>query len=170
VVAAAVVLQPLPPAESRSAGASQACPLAPPGYLAGRLYGDLDLNLEWRGRYLRCDGMLRPDEGLRLMFGGPVDAEGGEATIIVGISGQLAGLPGTERPANVTVVDERNGRFYASAGPGRCWTRVEAADPAGAGEFRIAGQLYCAGALPALQDSGSVTLGDLNYAGRLTVE
>jgi hypothetical protein len=170
LVAAAVVLQPLPAAVDLPDRAGGSCPVAPPGYLAGRIYGDLELELDWRGRRLRCEGMLRPDNGLRLMFGGPLDAAGGEATIIIGISGQLAGLPGTERPANVTVVDERNGRFYASAGQGRCWTRVAAADPAGAREFRIAGNLYCAGALPALQDSGSLTLGDLSYAGRLVVE
>jgi hypothetical protein len=104
------------------------------------------------------------------MFSGPVGTDGSALTLILGISGQLAGLEGTERPANVTVVDERSGQFYASAGPGRCWTRVSAAEPAGPRTFRIAGQLYCAGALPALQDAGSLTLGDINYAGRLVVE
>ncbi|MBL8223797.1 MAG: hypothetical protein JNM50_00590 [Chromatiales bacterium] len=170
LVAGAVVLQPLPPPPAAEAAGGEPCDLVPPGFLSGRVYGDREQILDWRGRRLRCDGGLRPDDGLRLMFSGPAGADGSELTLILGISGQLAGLEGTERPANVTVVDERSGQFYASAGPGRCWTRVSAAEPAGPRTFRIAGQLYCAGALPALQDAGSLTLGDINYAGRLVVE
>lgn len=167
IVAAAVALQPLPP---RSAATASACPLSPPGFLVGQLYGDLEAPLDWRGPRLRCDGMLRGEDGLRLMFGGPVAGQPGDLVLVVGIAGTLAGLPGSERPANVTLIDERSGRFYATGGPGRCWTLVSDAAPVSAGEFRIAGTLYCAGALPALRDTGSITLGDLRYAGRLTVQ
>jgi hypothetical protein len=170
LAAGAVVLQPVPPARPDSSDVGKPCDLAPPGFVSGRLYGDLEGQLDWRGRRLRCDGMLRPDDGLRLMFSGPAGTDAGELTLIVGIGGQLAGLAGSERPANVTIVDERTGRFYASAGPGRCWTRVDSTDPAGSRAFRVAGQLYCAGALPALRDTGSLTLGDISYAGRLVVE
>jgi hypothetical protein len=90
--------------------------------------------------------------------------------LVVGIGGTLAGIEGAERPANVTLIDQRTGRFYAARGPGRCWTTVLAADPLPAGGYRLTGTLYCAGALPALQDAGSVTLGDVRYAGRLAVE
>lgn len=171
LVAGAVVLQPLPPPPpAADVAGGQPCDLVPPGFLSGRLYGDREQTLDWRGRRLRCDGSLRPDDGLRLMFAGTAGPGDSTLTLILGISGQLAGLEGTERPANVTVVDGRSGRFYASAGPGRCWTRVSAVAAAAPRTFRIAGQLYCAGALPALQDAGSLTLGDISYAGRLVVE
>jgi hypothetical protein len=167
LVAAAVAIQPLPPP---TAAPASRCPLAPPGFLVGQLYGDLETALDWRGDRLRCEGMLRGEDGLRLMFGGPVAGQGGDVVLVIGIAGTLAGLPGNERPANVTLIDERSGRFYATGGLGRCWTLVSDARPVGAGQFRVAGTLYCAGALPALRDSGSVTLGDLRYAGRLVVE
>jgi hypothetical protein len=171
-VAAATALQPLPPAPAvRAERAGPAgCAVSPPGFLAGRLYGDVDLALDWRGSRLRCDGMLRDDDGLRLMFAGPVDGATGELVLVVGIGGTLAGIEGAERPANVTLIDQRTGRFYAARGPGRCWTTVLAADPLPAGGYRLTGTLDCAGALPALQDAGSVTLGDVRYAGRLAVE
>lgn len=171
-VAAAAALQPLPPAPAippERAGPA-GCAVSPPGFLAGRLYGDLDLPLDWRGSRLRCDGMLRDDDGLRLMFAGPVEGATGELVVLIGIGGTLAGIEGAERPANVTLIDQRTGRFYATGGPGRCWTTVLAADPIPDGSYRLTGTLYCAGALPALQDAGSVTLGDVRYAGRLAVE
>lgn len=171
-VAAAAALQPLPPAPAippERAGPA-GCAVSPPGFLAGRLYGDLDLPLDWRGSRLRCDGMLRDDDGLRLMFAGPVEGAAGELVVLIGIGGTLAGIEGAERPANVTLIDQRTGRFYATGGPGRCWTTVLAADPIPDGSYRLTGTLYCAGALPALQDAGSVTLGDVRYAGRLAVE
>jgi hypothetical protein len=167
LAAGAVVLQPIPaPPPAATAG----CRLTPPGYLQGRLYGDLAQTLNWRGDELRCDGMLRGEDGLRLMFGGAGSAGQGSLTLVVGIAGSFAGLPGSERPANVTLIDESAGRFYATGGFGRCWTQVAAAEPAGPVDYRISGTLYCAGALPALQGAGEVTLGDLRYAGRLIIE
>ena len=39
------------------------------GFLRGKLYGDLQREIDWQGRALRCDGMLRPDgAGMRLLF------------------------------------------------------------------------------------------------------
>lgn len=171
-MAVATALQPLPPAPAiRADRAGPAgCAVSPPGFLAGRLYGDLDLALDWRGARLRCDGMLRDEDGLRLMFAGPIDGAAGELVLVVGIAGTLAGIDGAERAANVTLIDQRTGRFYAAGGPGRCWTTVLAADPLADGGYRLTGTLYCAGSLPALRDAGSVTLGDIRYAGRLAVE
>jgi hypothetical protein len=79
-------------------------------------------------------------------------------------------LAGAERPANVTVIDERQDRFFSSAGPGRCWASIDSVTPVArrpgrpAGS-RVAGLVYCVGALPSVGDRSSLTLGDLRFAG-----
>lgn len=153
------------------------CDIPGGGYLLGDVYGDLSLRLGFRDAQLHCEGMLRPDEGgVRLMFAGTPGRTGDRAqriVLVLGLEGQLAGLAGGERFANVTLIDEGSGRFYSAQGRGRCFTTVHRAEPIPAGtgrHWRIEGELYCAGALPSLRDMGSVTLGTLRYAGRLDVD
>lgn len=166
----AVAVQPLPPETAPGGTTPSGCRLSPAGFVAGRLYGDLETALDWRGPRMRCDGQLLDGDGLRLMFAGPVDRSGDEVVLVLNIGGTLAGVTGSERPASVTVIDQRTGLFYATGGPGRCWTRVLAADAVADGHYRLTGNLYCAGALPALRNAGSITLGDIRYAGRLDVD
>jgi hypothetical protein len=98
--------------------------------------------------------------------------DGARIVVMIGIDGKSAELPGRERPANVTVIDERDGRFFSSGGTGRCWVdEIRISDPpAGDPEVNeaqwLSGRLYCAGALPALADRSSLTLGDIRFAGR----
>ncbi len=45
------------------------CMLLEDGFLRGKLYGALQREIDWQGRALQCDGMLRPDgAGMRLLF------------------------------------------------------------------------------------------------------
>ncbi len=151
------------------------CSLQPEGFLRGRFFGALNLTADWSGATLHCDGMQRPGgDGVRLFFARAQD--GGERiSVLIGIDGQPADLVGKERPANVTVIDELAGRFFSSGGPGRCWASIASVAPlprAGAtpAGYRIDGLVYCLGALPSVGDSSSLTLSELEFAGRVSAD
>jgi hypothetical protein len=149
------------------AGPGQDCDIGLEGFLRGRLFGDLDASLAWTGTGLRCQGMRKPDgQGIRLYFSGP-RPDGAPLSVLIGIEGRLEDMVGAERPANITVIDEGTGRFFSSGGPGRCWVRVAAITPLPARRAgqRVEGLAFCVGALPSMSDRGSVTLGDLAFAG-----
>ncbi|MDP2325509.1 MAG: hypothetical protein Q8N51_15985 [Gammaproteobacteria bacterium] len=158
-----------------TAGGDGPCTLRPPGYLRGRFFGAVNLTANWSGKNLLCDGMPKPGgEGVRLFFAGEQPG-GGRLSVLIAIDGRPDGLAGAERPANVTVIDERAGRFFGTSGKGRCWTSIGSVTalarsrdyPAG---HRIEGMLYCLGALPSLGDRASLTLGDLHFAGRISAD
>jgi hypothetical protein len=165
------VTQPLPPQPlpAPEAGA-KACALYPDGYLRGRFFGALDLTADWSGPGLTCDGMQRPDgQGVRLFFAGERPG-GGRVSVLIGLDGRQEDLQGGERAANLTVIDERDGRFFSTAGQQRCWATIDALAPRGrAGNHpagsRIDGVVYCVGALASVGDHASLTLGDLHFAG-----
>jgi hypothetical protein len=174
LIGVVTVMQALPPAaKTGAADSSRPCTLRPDGFLRGRFFGALSLAADWSGADLICDGMQRPDgEGVRLFFASGRPG-GGRISVLIGIDGRPERLIGEERPANVTVIDERSGRFFAASGPGRCWASIDSVTslshdlppPAG---YRIAGLVYCVGALPSVGDRSSVTIGDLHFAGRVT--
>jgi hypothetical protein len=154
------------------ASPSRPCTLQPDGFLRGRLFGALSLTADWSGAALFCDGMQRPDgQGVRLFFA-QEQPGGGRVSVLIGIDGRMEELEGVERPANVTIIDERSGRFFSTAGPGRCWATINSVTalplaggmPAG---HRIEGLVYCVGALPSVGDRSSLTLSDLQFAGRV---
>ena len=177
------LIQPIPPrtpqGDGAAASANRPCTLRPEGFLRGRFFGALNLTANWSGANLYCDGMQRPGgDGVRLFFarahrGG--EGGGERVSVLIGIDGRPADLVGRERPANVTVIDERAGRFFSSGGPGRCWASIASVAalpqagtvPAG---YRIDGLVYCVGALPSVGDRTSLTLGELQFAGRVSAD
>lgn len=169
------LLQPLPPRApepqtSAVSGPRPACVPGAGGFLRGRFFGALDLTVDWSGAALACDGMQKPDGGgIRLFFSGDQPG-GGRVSLLIGVEGQAGELAGAERPANVTVIDERENRFFSSAGTGRCWAAISAVTPLDPGPdrppgSRVAGLVYCVGALPSVGDRSSLTLGELQFAG-----
>jgi len=169
----------LPPATTTTAAPpsdrGRPCSLRPDGYLRGRFFGAVSLTADWSGDGLRCDGMQKPDgQGVRLFFAG-AQPGGGLISVVIAIDGHPDALVGAERPANVTVIDERESRFFSTSGAGRCWTILSSVtalarsrnDPPG---HRIDGILYCLGALPSLSDRTSLTLGEFSFAGRVSVD
>ena len=173
---ALALLQPLPPeipAGQAVAGEHRSCSLHPDGYLRGRFFGALSLTADWSGADLLCDGMQRPNgAGVRLFFA-PENPGADPVSVLIGLDGRPEDLVGAERPANVTVIDERRGRFFSTGGPGRCWasiSSVTALAKSGGGNpgFRIDGLVYCVGALPSVGDRASLTLSELRFAGRVS--
>jgi len=141
------------------------------GFLRGRLHGAFDQAFDWQGAEIECGGMRRPDDsGIRLYFARRAGADGPNLVFLLGIAGPLAELTRGDRATNVTMIDETSSRFFNSGERERCWTRLEAFEPIpGTSEYRAAGRVYCLGALPSLSDLSSVTLGDLEFAGRIAL-
>lgn len=169
------LLQPLPrPAPGAGPALGRPCTMDRDGFLRGSVYGAISMHFDWSGSGLTCDGMLRPAAGgIRLFFAKDLGRRGapGRILVVLGIDGLPAELVGQERAANVTVIDERNGRFFGTRGAGRCWTTVQSARRLamlGPDQYRIDGRLYCSGTLPSLRDLSSLTLGDIEYSGRLS--
>ncbi len=179
VLGTLALMQPTPPGAPKGGAAAandqKPCTLQPEGFLRGRFFGALNLTADWSGANLYCDGMERPGgDGIRLFFA--TARRGGERlSVLIGIDGKPADLPGQERPANVTVIDEQAGRFFSSGGPGRCWASIASvvplpgADRTPAG-YRIDGLVYCVGALPSVGDRTSLTLSELQFAGRVSAD
>jgi hypothetical protein len=129
------------------------------GYVRGAVFGALDMDIDWSGSQLDCEAMRRPDgKGMRLFFAwDPGDGE--RLVLVIGVDGATTSVAGPEKPANVTFIDERSGH---------CWTDIVrlAALPASDRSQQLEGRLYCAAALPALNDHSSLTLGDLHWHGQ----
>jgi len=143
------------------------CQSVDDGFLSGRLYGAIDRVIEWRGTNMKCEGGERPgDDGLRLVFAAPGKADADRLVFVIGISGSIDDLAESERAANVTIIDERTGRFFSSGRQDRCWTIVTSVDDDGL-RYTVGGEVYCSGSLPSLTDGSSVSLSDLRYSGRL---
>lgn len=161
--------------------ALEPCLIEGGGYWRGTLVGSRSLAVDWSGSALDCAGNARPgDRGVRLFFAGK-PAEGSERLVlIIGIAAVPEELAGREHGASVTVIDEASSRFF-NAGDDRCFTRVSELRPldqekdqekskrTGIATYRIAGELYCLGAIASVADDTAVTLGDTAYAGRLTL-
>lgn len=147
-----------------------ACLVDPAGYWRGRVSGSASLDLDWHGDGLACAGDARPgDRGLRLFFAGQLPDGKHRLLIVLGIAGQARALAGHEWPTSLTIIDEASSSFFHGA-EGRCFTRISELRPlpaAAGSSFRIAGMLYCAGAIAAVNGEHAITVGDSHFAGRL---
>ena len=92
---------------------------APEGaFLHARIAGALELELDFRGANLSCDGMRRPDgKGLRVSFAGALGDE--HLTLVFGVPHLAEGASGRAVPVNVTIIRD-GGRVYGTRGEGKC--------------------------------------------------
>lgn len=149
--------------------AVEPCVMDRDGYLQGEIFGQIRRNIDWAGDGIRCDGMLRPDEaGIRLVFAEHADENQPGLLIVFGVAGAVPGEELEEAPVNITVIDQERGLFFSTPESPRCWTSfVEQLLLTGTIEetWRIDGEVYCVGALPALNGDGTITLGDIRFSG-----
>lgn len=154
--------------------ASAAC--ADGGKVAGEIHGAIESTLDWRDGDLECDGMARPDgEGARLRFAGPATSGGEKLQLafIIALPRLERGQSARELEAGVTLMEESTGVFFSTPDPSTCWADIESQVPLSgdvddtAEEYRITGLLYCLSPLAEVHGSRSVTLGDLEFSGRL---
>jgi hypothetical protein len=163
---------PLPDVNSAGSLAPRAllpCVMDQDGYLRGPLYGQISAELDWRGNGMRCDGMFRPEgEGIRLVFDEHLDEDKLGLVMVIGLADAVLGKPVADSPANITIIDQTNGRFYSTGGNTRCWTTFsDQLELSGTTEevWRIDGLIYCEGVLTELRGSGYVRLGELKFSG-----
>ena len=143
------------------------------GRLQGELFGAVRQTIDWRGEDLLCAGMIRPGgDGIRLIFSRNSPSSTARLVLVIGIRDIGPGETGEDLPANVTLIDEATGRFFNAQGIERCWATVEEQQQLSekpAVVYRVDGELYCAGSLPSVNGSESVTLDDVRFSGRLSV-
>ncbi len=138
------------------------------GLLSGELFGALELNIQWPNAGTACEGMTRPDNGgARLRFSRRFSQSDQSLVLIVGISQIANGDKGNGYPANVTLIDERNARFYSNGGVPNCWVDVYQQTPIASSDAKIDGILYCSGALAQTQGDGSIRLRDIRFSGQI---
>ena len=148
------------------------CTMDRDGYFTGRIFASTAVDIDWSGNALTCAGNARPDgQGLRLFFAGQLGESDDRLVLVLGIAAGVADLAGREHPVSLTLIDEASSQFFHSQ-PDRCFTRIREVTPLGGGHeaFRVEGDLYCAGAIASVTGSNSVTLGDMAFAGRLTLD
>ena len=143
------------------------------GRLEGELFGAVRQTINWRGEDLLCEGMIRPGgDGIRLIFSRNSPSSTARLVLVIGIRDIGPGETGEDLPANVTLIDEATGRFFNAQGIERCWATVEEQQQLSekpAAVYRVDGELYCAGSLPSVNGRESVTLDDVRFSGRLSV-
>jgi hypothetical protein len=160
------------PGLAMEAATLEPCADGTDAYLRGRLHGDVDRSIDWSGPGLACGGMLRPQgRGMRLMFA-PAGEEG-RLLFVLGLDATPETLSGAETPVNLTIVDEARGLFFSTGDRERCWVqadRVRARSSGPAGSFEMSGTLYCVGAVPEVNGTGSLTPGDFRFALPVTLQ
>lgn len=148
------------PAAATAAATGPICAEAAEGELQARLQGAIEGEIDWSAGGGHCLGGVRPDgTGLRMVFKGAGPA--GEPLLIVIGAGPVA--PGTSArnvPANVTVVVEGSGRFYATQGDDKCALDTLQQEPVSGekGLLRVAGRGYCIQPARAVGGDGSVLI------------
>jgi hypothetical protein len=145
------------------------CVMDQNGYLRGKLFGQIQAELDWHGDNMRCDGMYRPEgQGIRLVFDEHLDEDLPGLLIVIGIADAVPGSEVKDAPANITIIDQSRGLFFSTQEEPRCWTTLTSQLLlTGTTEetWRMNGQLYCASALAALTGNGTVTLDDIEFSG-----
>ena len=121
------------------------CVPADEGQLKARLSGEIDAEIDWSPPTPQCRGGLRPDgEGVRLIYKGEVPGQG-PLLVVIGIGPLKAGASASNVPANLTLVREGAGRFYATQGDDKCAMDEVRQEPLGGDGHRylLTGRGYC---------------------------
>ena len=134
------------------------CVPAVEGRLKARLSGEIDAEIDWSPPAPQCRGGLRPDgEGVRLIYKGDIPGQG-PLLVVIGIGPLAAGASASNVPANLTLVREGAGRFYATQGDDKCAIDDVRQEPLGSDghTFRLTGRGYCTQPARAVGGDGSV--------------
>jgi hypothetical protein len=134
------------------------CVPAEEGALRARLQGEIDVEIEWGAEATHCRGGVRPQgDGVRLLYKGTTDATG-PLLIVFGLAPLKPGESARNVPANLTLVREGTGQFYATRGQDKCAFDEVRQTPIDAmpNLFRLEGRGYCTQPARALAGDGAV--------------
>jgi hypothetical protein len=166
-----VLLSALPLARSLAAppaAAGTTCLPGERGYFQAHLRGAIELQTDWRGTQLACEGGARPDaRGLRLSFIGRLPNSQHTLRIVFGISAAAGALRTRDAPANITVIVEGDNRIYSTLGDGKCTIEalVQEALPEAHG-YRVAARGYCTAPAVAVGGNERLYIDRFDFAGR----
>ena len=106
--------------DALATGTDARCVASSEGSLRARIDGDLRADIDWAPPLPQCRGGPRPGgDGVRLIYRGEVPGQG-RLLVVIGIGPLAAGQDARQVPANVTLVREGTGLFYATQGDDKC--------------------------------------------------
>jgi hypothetical protein len=151
-------------ADSAAAEPSSLCRPSDQGYLRARLQGSIDTELDWTN-VPQCLGAPRPSgDGVRLLFKGPSPSSPGTTAdapgllIVIGAGPLQPGESRRQVPANLTVIREGSGEFFATQGDDKCAlddVTQQAIEPE-RHRFRLTARGYCTQPARAVRGDGAV--------------
>jgi len=140
------------------------------GRLRTELYGAIAIKVDWSKNDLECVGMPRPEGlGARLRFAGNTADGGLQLAIIIAIPDLERDVQNGEFSANVTLIEEGNGRFFSTPDLNNCLVDIGSAtglDDSG-DRYSIAGELFCVTPLPEINGDSSVSMPKMLFSGLL---
>lgn len=140
------------------------------GYLVGDLYGAIRGSFDLDNTEVACTGMPRPEgDGARLRFAGKAQPGDRQIAIIIAMPDLSPGSAGAELAANVTLIEEGNGRFFSTPDLDNCLvaTRSVATVDDDGSQYTVSGTLYCVSSLPEVNGDSSVSIPELDFSGLL---
>jgi hypothetical protein len=146
------------PAED-GASAKTLCEPSTQGYLRARLQGSINAELDWSGDVPQCLGATRPGgDGVRLLFKGPAVADEQGLLIVIGAGPLRAGESRRQVPANITLVREGSGEFFATQGDDKCALDevIQHALEPERHRFRLTARGYCTQPARSVRGDGAV--------------
>lgn len=145
---------------SMPSGQQALCIPANEGSLEARLHGAIDAEVRWAYPMPQCRGGVRPDgEGVRLIYKGEIPGQG-PLLVVIGMGPLHAGENASGVPANITLVREGSGRFFATQGDDKCSVDdVRQVAVFGNGHtYRVTGRGYCTQPARAVGGEGVVVV------------
>jgi len=140
------------------------------GRLWTELYGAIAIEVDWNKNDLECAGMPRPEaRGARLRFAGKTADADLRLAIIIAIPDLAHDSQNGEFSANVTLIEEGNGRFFSTPDLNNCLIDITSAtglDDSG-DRYSIAGELFCVTPLPEINGDSSVSIPKMLFSGLL---
>ena len=144
--------------DALATGTDARCVASSEGSLRARIDGDLRADIDWAPPLPQCRGGPRPGgDGVRLIYRGEVPGQG-PLLVVIGIGPLAPGQDLNQVPANVTLVREGTGRFYATQGNDKCAADEVRQTPVGDGSYRITVRGYCVQPARTLDGTASVLM------------
>ncbi|MEM7763450.1 MAG: hypothetical protein AAF290_05175 [Pseudomonadota bacterium] len=159
--------QPITATADPPTASQPSCPAGDGPVLSGQLHGAIAGTLNTSTATTHCEGMSRPDaRGVRLRFKTTLPSADDALVIILGIDRVVRGDTGEGIRTTVTLIDERDQRFYSNGEQNSCFSDIELHEVAqNQRESLLSGLVWCTAGVPALTGSGSVRLTDLRFRG-----
>lgn len=138
------------------------------GYLRARIAGAIDADIDWPNSGTVCAGEpKREPAGVRMSF----RRTGGDRPHLVfvfGLTGVREGRSLREGRANLTVIDESDGRFYGTLGDRRCTIdSLSQRRLAAAHTYRVEARGFCTQPARAVRGAGDVLVSRFDFAGEV---